>query len=72
MIPVVHIVGTPPTASQASGAILHHTLGNGDFRAFANMYKEATVSCSFYLSIKLVFQNIFIDCSSKFNKNQCC
>lgn len=44
MVPVVHIVGTPPTASQASGAILHHTLGNGDFRAFANMYKEVTVS----------------------------
>ncbi|UJR33662.1 hypothetical protein I4U23_021095 [Adineta vaga] len=44
MVPVVHIVGTPPTASQASGAILHHTLGNGDFRAFANMYKEATIA----------------------------
>lgn len=43
MVPVVHIVGTPPTASQASGAILHHTLGNGDFRVFANMYKEVTV-----------------------------
>ncbi|CAF0904923.1 unnamed protein product [Rotaria sordida] len=42
MVPVVHIVGTPPTASQASGAILHHTLGNGDFRVFANMYKEIT------------------------------
>jgi pyruvate decarboxylase len=45
MVPVVHIVGTPPTSSQASGAILHHTLGNGDFRVFANMYKEITVSC---------------------------
>ena len=44
MVPVVHIVGTPPTASQASGAILHHTLGNGDFRVFANMYREVTVS----------------------------
>ena len=44
MVPVVHIVGTPPTASQISGAILHHTLGNGDFRVFANMYKEITVS----------------------------
>jgi pyruvate decarboxylase len=44
MVPVVHIVGTPPTASQASGAILHHTLGNGDFRVFENMYKQVTVS----------------------------
>lgn len=44
MVPVVHIVGMPPTASQASGAILHHTLGNGDFRAFSNMYKEVTIA----------------------------
>ncbi|CAF3425929.1 unnamed protein product [Rotaria sp. Silwood2] len=44
MVPVVHIVGMPPTASQSSGAILHHTLGNGDFRAFANMFKEVTVA----------------------------
>jgi len=69
MVPVVHIVGTPPTASQASGAILHHTLGNGDFRVFANMYQEVTVSRIFRI---LKFQNIVIDCSSKFNKNQCC
>ncbi|CAF2702371.1 unnamed protein product [Rotaria sp. Silwood2] len=44
MVPVVHIVGTPPTASQINGAILHHTLGNGDFRVFANMYKEVTIA----------------------------
>jgi pyruvate decarboxylase len=44
MVPVIHIVGMPPTASQANGAILHYTLGNGDFRAFINMYKEVTVS----------------------------
>ncbi|CAF4359237.1 unnamed protein product, partial [Rotaria sp. Silwood2] len=35
---------TPPTASQINGAILHHTLGNGDFRVFANMYKEVTIA----------------------------
>jgi pyruvate decarboxylase len=52
MVPVVHIVGTPPTASQASGALLHHTLGNGDFRAFANIYKEVTVSRSVFLDIQ--------------------
>ncbi|CAF4702089.1 unnamed protein product, partial [Rotaria magnacalcarata] len=26
MVPTVHIVGTPPIASQFSGAILHRTL----------------------------------------------
>ncbi|CAF4545644.1 unnamed protein product [Rotaria sp. Silwood1] len=44
MVSVVHIVGTPPTTSQISGAILHHTLGNGDFQVFANMYKEVTIA----------------------------
>lgn len=52
MVPVVHIVGTPPIASQANGAILHHTLGNGNFHVFANMYKEITVSHSFSLTMK--------------------
>ncbi|CAF3363085.1 unnamed protein product, partial [Rotaria socialis] len=42
MVPIVHIVGTPPIASQFSGAILHRTLGNGYCRVFANMYKEIT------------------------------
>ncbi|KAK6351175.1 Pyruvate decarboxylase 1, variant 2 [Orbilia javanica] len=36
-VPVVHIVGTPSTLSQKKGALLHHTLGNGDFSVFANM-----------------------------------
>ncbi|CAF4583364.1 unnamed protein product [Rotaria sp. Silwood2] len=44
MVPVVHIVGTPSIASQFSGAIIHHTLGNNDFRVFANMYKEITIA----------------------------
>ena len=42
--PVVHIVGTPPLAAQRSGARLHHTLGDGNFRVFADMYKSVTVA----------------------------
>ena len=34
---VVHIVGTPSTKAQNSGALLHHTLGNGDFTIFSQM-----------------------------------
>jgi len=66
MVPVVHIVGTPPTASQASGAILHHTLGNGDFRAFANMYKEVTVNDFLINTKRNIFFKIFLcsDCTS--------
>ncbi|KAG0170572.1 Pyruvate decarboxylase 1 [Apophysomyces sp. BC1034] len=42
MVPVVHIVGTPNTKSQATGAILHHTLGNGNFRVFQEMFAKVT------------------------------
>ena len=42
-VPIVHIVGTPSTISQASGQLLHHTLGNGNFNAFADMSRE--ISC---------------------------
>ncbi|KAF3917837.1 hypothetical protein ABW20_dc0105632 [Dactylellina cionopaga] len=39
-VPVVHIVGVPSTISQKQGALLHHTLGNGDFSVFANMSRN--------------------------------
>lgn len=44
MIPVIHIVGMPNTKSQASGAVLHHTLGNGDFQVFRKIFAEITVA----------------------------
>ncbi|RIA84104.1 thiamine diphosphate-binding protein [Glomus cerebriforme] len=44
MVPVVHIVGTPSTKSQAEGAMLHHTLGNGNFRIYMKMYEGITVA----------------------------
>ncbi|KAM3069965.1 hypothetical protein ACMFMG_003999 [Clarireedia jacksonii] len=43
-VPVVHIVGTPSTISQKDGMLLHHTLGNGNFSVFADMFKE--ISCT--------------------------
>lgn len=42
-VPVIHIVGYPSTASQRNGALLHHTLGNGDFTVFKRMSQE--ISC---------------------------
>jgi pyruvate decarboxylase len=44
LAPVVHIVGTPNRAIQAQGAMLHHTLGNGDYRVFAKIYSNITVA----------------------------
>ncbi|KAI8939618.1 hypothetical protein NX059_003379 [Plenodomus lindquistii] len=43
-VPIVHIVGYPSTQSQKNGALLHHTLGNGDFTVFSRMSKE--ISCA--------------------------
>lgn len=42
-VPLIHIVGTPSTVSQADGMLLHHTLGNGDFHVFSNMSRN--ISC---------------------------
>lgn len=41
-VPIVHIVGTPSTASQRDGMLLHHTLGNGNFEVFADMSRNIT------------------------------
>ncbi|EEY20980.1 pyruvate decarboxylase [Verticillium alfalfae VaMs.102] len=43
-VPVVHVVGTPSRAAQADGACLHHSLGDGNFRVFADMYASVTVA----------------------------
>lgn len=42
--PVVHIVGTPPTQAQEKGMCLHHSLGYGNFRMFAEMAAKVTVA----------------------------
>lgn len=42
--PIVHIVGTPPLAAQNAGACLHHSLGDGNFRIFAEMAAKVTVA----------------------------
>lgn len=44
MLPVIHIVGTPSTKSQAAGAMLHHSLGDGNFDVFYNM--SSMISCA--------------------------
>lgn len=41
-VPVVTITGSPSTDIQSSGALVHHTLGTGDFSMFAQMYEKVT------------------------------
>ncbi|KAB2569462.1 Pyruvate decarboxylase [Lasiodiplodia theobromae] len=43
-VPLVHVVGTPPRASQAARQCLHHTLGDGDHGVFARVYESVTVA----------------------------
>lgn len=43
-VPVVHIVGSPSTVSQRNGMVLHHSLGDGDFKVFGDIYKRVTVA----------------------------
>jgi TPP-dependent 2-oxoacid decarboxylase len=43
-VPVLHIVRVPSTGLQSKKALLHHTLGDGRFDAFREMYTHITVS----------------------------
>lgn len=45
-IPVLHVVGVPSTALQAKGLKLHHTLGDGRFQVFQDVYSKITCSQS--------------------------
>lgn len=43
-VPVLHIVGAPGTAAQQKGELLHHTLGDGEFRHFYHMSEPITAA----------------------------
>jgi pyruvate decarboxylase len=45
-VPVMHVVGSPARRLQESGAVLHHTLGNGRNRVFWEMHEKVTMVCS--------------------------
>ena len=41
-VPVVHIVGSPASGTQAAARIVHHSLGDGVFTHFAQMHEKIT------------------------------
>lgn len=43
-VPVIKITGTPTTNVMENGELVHHTLGDGKFDHFSNMYREITVA----------------------------
>lgn len=46
-VPVVKITSTPTTNVMENGLYVHHTLGDGKFDHFANMFQEVTVAQTF-------------------------
>ncbi|WP_143314782.1 alpha-keto acid decarboxylase family protein [Clostridium sp. HBUAS56017] len=46
-VPVVEITGTPSTIVMEKGLYVHHSLGDGNFQHFINMFKEVTVAQTF-------------------------
>ncbi|ECW8321220.1 alpha-keto acid decarboxylase family protein [Salmonella enterica] len=45
-VPVLHIVGAPCSAAQQRGELMHHTLGDGDFRHFYRMSQAISAASS--------------------------
>jgi TPP-dependent 2-oxoacid decarboxylase len=43
-VPVLQITGAPRTGAAAAGALVHHTLADGDFARFERAYAEVTVA----------------------------
>ena len=41
-VPLVHIVGSPSSGTQAAARIVHHSLGDGVFTHFADMHEKIT------------------------------
>ncbi|MEE6449811.1 thiamine pyrophosphate-binding protein [Gottfriedia acidiceleris] len=41
-VPIIHIVGSPKQKDQKEHKLMHHTLMDGDFNVFRNMYKQIT------------------------------
>ncbi|CAM3955482.1 alpha-keto acid decarboxylase family protein [Alkalicoccus chagannorensis] len=39
-IPIIHVVGSPPSSTQEANALAHHTLMNGDFDVFRRIHSE--------------------------------
>lgn len=41
-VPIIHIVGSPKEKDQKEHKMMHHTLMDGDFSVFRNMYEQIT------------------------------
>lgn len=49
-VPVLHIVGAPCSAAQQRGELMHHTLGDGDFRHFYRMSQAISAASAILMN----------------------
>ncbi|URZ01551.1 alpha-keto acid decarboxylase family protein [Clostridium felsineum] len=63
-VPVVEITGTPSTNVIKEKLCVHHSLGDGDFNHFSNMFKEVTVAQTFLTQENAVeeINRVLVEC----------
>jgi TPP-dependent 2-oxoacid decarboxylase len=54
-IPVIHVVGAPKTTLARRGAMMHHSLGDGDYDVFYNMYSRITTASAILTATSAVY-----------------
>ncbi|GAA5976402.1 hypothetical protein JCM5350_001679 [Sporobolomyces pararoseus] len=57
-VPIIHIVGVPSTKLQKNKALLHHTLGNGQFEVYEQAASGVTCAQAFLSSAENAAQEI--------------
>lgn len=67
-VPVVHIVGTPPTEQMKARPLLHHTLGNGHFEAYSKAAEHFVVASTILSERSTAgaeIDRVLVDCVTK-------
>lgn len=68
MVPVLHIAGVPSTTQQKKRPLLHHTLGDGRYGAYAEVAKQITVHTAWLDNVETaprMIDEAIIQCMTK-------
>jgi indolepyruvate decarboxylase len=55
-LPVFHLVGTPSMSTQASRALMHHTLGNGEYELFRRMSEPVVCASAVMTPVNVAYE----------------
>lgn len=67
-VPIIHIVGTPPTEQIKAKPLLHHTLGNGHFEAYSKAAEHFVVASAILSkpsTAGMEIDRVLVDCITK-------